>query len=73
LAKTIARAATGRRHGSTAARQAWVLLLVIETSQGVIVMNTHTETANTIFQVLTIAVMGLFSVVAVLNVAAQIV
>lgn len=36
-------------------------------------MNTHTETANTIFQVFTIAVMGLFSVVAVLNVAAQIV
>lgn len=33
----------------------------------------HAEIANSIFQVLTIAVLGLFSVVAVLNAAAQMV
>ena len=38
-------------------------------------MNTksHSETANTIFQVLTIAAIGLFSVLAVLHTAALIV
>jgi hypothetical protein len=34
-------------------------------------MNTHTETANSVFQVLTIAVLALFSLVAALNLAAQ--
>jgi hypothetical protein len=36
-------------------------------------MNTHTELANSIFQVVTIAFVGLFSLVSVLHVAAQIV
>lgn len=36
-------------------------------------MNNHTETANTAFQVLTIAIVGLFSILAVVHAAAQIV
>lgn len=36
-------------------------------------MNAHAEIANTIFQVFTIAVIGVFSVLALLNAATQIV
>ncbi len=36
-------------------------------------MNTHTEIANTVFQVFTIAVVGVFSVLALLTSAAQII
>ncbi len=36
-------------------------------------MNTHSETANTIFQVVTIAVVAVFSVMAALHTAALIV
>jgi hypothetical protein len=75
MATTIASARTKRRHGSIGLRQAWALLLSIETPDGAFAMNTknHSETANSIFQVLTIAAIALFSIMAVLHTAALIV
>jgi len=73
MATTIALARTKRRQGSIGLRQTWVLLLIVETPNGAFAMNTHSETANAVFQVLTIAVTALFSVLAVLHTAALIV
>jgi hypothetical protein len=51
---------------SIAARQVWALLLVIETPHGDIPMSNPNQT-------ITIAALGLFSVLSLLNVASQIV
>jgi hypothetical protein len=72
MATTFAAAGTKWRQASIAARQLRGLLPIIETD-GVFPMNAHAEIANTIFQVFTIAVIGVFSALALLNAAVQIV